>query len=55
MPENGTIEDIPLCPIVSNIGIASYHLAKYLAKVLSPLSQNMQSIALLVFLEILGI
>ena len=40
MPENGTIEDLPLCPIVSNIGIASYHLAKYLAKVLSPLSQS---------------
>ena len=40
MLENGTIEDLPLCPIVSNIGTASYHLAKYLAKVLSPLSKS---------------
>ena len=28
---NGTIEDLPLHPIVSNIGTASYHLAKHLA------------------------
>ena len=27
MPINGTKEDLPLCPIVSNIGTASYHLA----------------------------
>ena len=40
MPENGTIEDHPLCPIVSNIGTASYHLVKYLAKVLSPLCSS---------------
>ena len=40
MPENGTIEDLPLHPIVSKIGTASYHLAKYLAKVLSPLSKS---------------
>ena len=40
MPENGTIEDLPLRPIVSNIGTASYHLAKYLAKVLSPLNKS---------------
>ena len=32
---NGTIHDIPIRPIVSNIGTARYHLAKYLAKVLS--------------------
>ena len=40
MPINGTIEDLPLRPIVSNIGTASYHLAKYLAKILSPLSKS---------------
>ena len=40
MPENATIEDLPLHPIVSNIGTASYHLAKYLGKVLSPLSKS---------------
>ena len=39
MPENGTIEDPPLRPIVSSTGAASYHLAKYLDKVLLPLSK----------------
>ena len=38
--ENGTINDLPIRPIVSNIGTASYHLAKYLAHLLSPLSQS---------------
>ena len=37
--ENGTINDLTIRPIVSNIGTASYHLAKYLAHLLSPLSQ----------------
>ena len=40
MPINGTREDLPLCPIVSNIGTASYHLAKHLAKILSPFSKS---------------
>ena len=40
MPINGTIEDLPLRPIVSNIGTASYHLVKHLAKILSPLSKS---------------
>ena len=37
---NGTIHDLPIRPIVSNIGTASYHVAKYLAKVLSPLAYS---------------
>ena len=36
---NDTIDQLPFRPIVSNIGIAPYHLSKYLAKLLSPLSQ----------------
>ena len=41
MPINGTIKkDLPLRSIVSNIGTASYHLAKHLAKILSPLSKS---------------
>ena len=40
LPINGTIHDLPIWPIVSNIGTASYHLAKYLAKVLSPLAYS---------------
>ena len=34
------IHDLPIQPIVSNIGTASCHLAKYLAKVLSPLAYS---------------
>ena len=30
--ELGTIEQWPLRPLVSNVGAASYHLAKYFAK-----------------------
>ena len=37
IPVNGTINDLPLRPVISNIGTASYELAKYLAKLLSPL------------------
>ena len=40
LPIKGTIEDLPLRPIVSNIGTASYHLAKHLAKILSPFSKS---------------
>ena len=32
--------DLPLRPIVSNIGTATYETAKYLAKLLSPLSKS---------------
>ena len=37
---NDTIDQLPLRPIVSNIGAASYCLSKYLAKLLFPLSQS---------------
>ena len=40
IPVNGTVDDLPLRPVISNIGTASYHLAKYLAKTLSPLSKS---------------
>ena len=38
IPFNGTINDLLFRPIIPNIGTASYQLAKYLAKLLSPLS-----------------
>ena len=38
--ENDTVDELPIRPIVSNIGTATYDLAKYLAKLLSPLSQS---------------
>ena len=37
---SGTVDDLPLRLIISNIGTASYHLAKSLAKLLSPLSKS---------------
>ena len=40
LPINGTIHNLPIRSAVSNIGTASYHLAKYLAKVLSPLAYS---------------
>ena len=38
--QNDTINEFPLRPIVSNIGTATYHLSKYLAGLLSPLSES---------------
>ena len=38
--ENDTVDELPIQPIVSNIGTATYHLSKYLAKLLSLLSQS---------------
>ena len=40
MAENDSIENLPLRRIISNIGTASYHLAKHVAKLLSPLSHS---------------
>ena len=40
IPVNGIVDDLPLRPVISNTGTASYHLAKYLAKTLSPLSKS---------------
>ena len=34
------VDDLPLRPIVSNIGTATYETGKYLAKLLSPLSKS---------------
>ena len=34
------IEKLPIRPIISNLNTATYHLAKYLAKLLSPLSTS---------------
>ena len=34
LPENGNVDQIPLRPIVSNIGKATYQLEKYLGKLL---------------------
>lgn len=38
LPINGVVHDFLIRPRVLNIGTASYHLAKYFAKVLPPLA-----------------
>ena len=45
IPVKGTINDLPLRPIISNIGTASYQLPKYLTKLLSPLSTSEYTVA----------
>ena len=41
MPENDNdIKNLPIRPIISNINTASYDLAKYLSKILTPLSTS---------------
>ena len=40
MAENESIENLSLRPIFSNIGAASYRLAKHLAKLPSPLNHS---------------
>ena len=37
---NDTINELPPRPIVLNISTATYHLSKYLAELLSPLSDQ---------------
>ena len=38
--ENDTVDELPIWLLVSHIGTATYNLAKYLGKLLSPLSQS---------------
>ena len=38
------MDQLPIRPIVSNMGTATYQLAKYLAKLLSPLSQSQYTV-----------
>ena len=40
LPNGGNITELPLTPIVSNNGRASYFVLKYSAKLLPPLSQS---------------
>ena len=40
LKSDSTVDDLPIRPIISNINTASYQFAKYLAKLLSPLSTS---------------
>ena len=44
LKDNRTVENLPLRPIISNIGTATYKLAKYLARILKPLGQSQYTI-----------
>ena len=44
LPENRNVDQLPIRPIVSNIGTATYQLAKHLAKLLPPLNQSRYTI-----------
>ena len=40
MSPNDSVQHLPIRPIVSNIGTATYHMSKYLASLWSPLSKS---------------
>ena len=40
MSPNDSVQHLVIRPIVSNIGTATYHLLKYLASLVSPLSES---------------
>ena len=42
--KGSSVDDLPLRPIISNVGTASYQLTKYLAKLLSPLSKSQYTV-----------
>ena len=44
LANGSSIDDLPLRPIISNVGTASYQLAKYLVKLLSPLSRSQYTV-----------
>ena len=44
LSENGNIDQLPIRPIASNIETPTYQLAKYLAKLLYPLSQSQYTV-----------
>ena len=44
LKQGDTVDHLPLRPVVSNCGTASYKLAKYLTKLLSPLSKSQYTV-----------
>ena len=44
LPVNGGINELPIQQIVSNLTTATYNLAKYLSKLLSPLRQSRNTV-----------
>ena len=44
LKKGSSVDDLPLRLFISNVGTASYQLAKYLAKLLSPLSKSQYTV-----------
>ena len=44
LKKGSSVDDLPHRPIISNVGTASYQLAKYLSKLLSPLSKSQYTV-----------
>ena len=44
LPESKNVDQLPIRPIIYNIGTATHQLAKYLAKLLFPLSQSQYTV-----------
>ena len=44
LKKGSSVDDLPLRPIISNVGTASYQLAKHLEKLLSPLSKSQYTV-----------
>ena len=40
LKQGSSVDDLPLRPVISNVGTASYQLAKYFAELLPPLSKS---------------
>ena len=53
LKENDIVENLPLRPIISNVGTATYKTAKYLATLLSPLKSSEHNINSYEFVKIL--
>ena len=41
---NRNVEDLPLRPVISNIGTATYQISKFLANLLAPLAKRIYTI-----------
>ena len=54
LKQGDTVDHLPLRPIVSKCGTASYKLAKYLAKLLSTLSKSQYTVQIKEFEEFIN-
>ena len=48
---HGNIDQLPIRPVVSNLNTATYHLAKHLSKILSPLRKSEYTIKIMAIIK----